>query len=322
MKTNWLIALTLVAGLGLTVERPAPVRAATTITLRRPAVAHCLQPPISVYAMPAANQLTAPAVTKLNRQYQAMAPEQLNSAVAKLKSVTTLPPSQTTFAAVSGHAYLVVAQAKPEPFATKAWLGPAVIKARAGLTVSPKGSRVTFRPYFFKVDETGAPLAGAAFALTRWMAGRRDYLTATGWRPTAKRALTWSSRRSGLVVYTGPKLSPGNYAFKEVRAPRGYRISPTARHVALHVPTKGALQVNQVSLAPLVNGHVLAAMNRASGLAVVNMRGHPRMPNTAGQPPHQLWLPHAGEAKAALVGLGICLITGALWLWRRSRSTS
>lgn len=193
-------------------------------------------------------------------------------------SVTVSGQSEVKFEGRTGRAYLLVQNTKLQPFVSQNWVQPLALKVTDRMeTLEAKGTTVNEQPYFYKYGtktngETYS-LAGAQFVLTQQVAGQLLYLTKSGsWSSISSESAIqrFTSDKEGLVRYDGPSLSPGDYEFREVEAPKGYEISQAAEHVSVHIPVSGKIQVQGTALESLVAGRVPKVVTTQRSLRVYN----------------------------------------------------
>lgn len=290
------------------------------------------QPNVTVYLLPdAVQKLDDQAWHALQHKLTAMSPDEISQYVLPLQQVST----GTSFDATIGQRYLIESSFRADPFATSWWIAPVAIQAPESDTkVELKSATTDNVPYFYKygVDQNGLtqPLANAIFTLTKTVDGLTQTLTSSGFEtnPTTT-PLTFKSDTSGLVMYDGPKLEPGDYAFKEIQAPAGYQVNSASQHVVMHVPKAGNITLSGVELAPVMAGQVLNVMIDQAKLWVVNYPGNGHLPGTDVSPPigrnippqqqprQNIWLPQTGEAKLSLIVIGGLLIMSAIMIWQQ-----
>ncbi len=185
--------------------------------------------------------------------------------------------AEVKFGGQSGRAYLLVQDTKLQPFVSQSWVQPLMLKVTDQMeTLDAKGLPLLSDPIFISMGPkpTGnASLDGAQFVLTQQVAGQLLYLTKNGGWSSIRSGSSiqrFTSDKEGLVRYDGPTLSPGDYEFREVDAPKGYEISQAAEHVNVHIPANGKIRVQGTVLEPLVAGHVPELVTTQRSLRIYN----------------------------------------------------
>lgn len=217
----------------------------------------------------------------LQQQVAEKPPMAINQYVRQnhLKALTAVSgQAEVKFGGRFGRAYLLVQDTKLQPFVSQSWVQPLMLKVTEQMeTLDAKGTSIAERPYFYKygtkTNGTTHPLAGAQFVLTQQVAGQLLYLAKNGgWSSIRSESSIqrFTSDKEGLVRYDGPALSPGDYEFREVDAPKGYEISQAAEHVNVHIPANGKIRVQGTALESLVAGRVPTIVTTQRSLRVYN----------------------------------------------------
>lgn len=272
----------LITGFGLTVGQPRTGFAAVSVRVQLPEDVRTTDQRVTLKVYQLGSQVRRTSDWHALQQELAGKPPMAMDRYVRqnhLKALTSVSgQAEVKFRGQAGQAYLLVQSTKLQPFVSQRWVQPLALKVTNQMEIlEAKGTTVTEKPYFYKygTKTNGAtpPLAGARFVLTQQVAGQSLYLTQHGGWSSVRNDQTiqqFTSDKEGLVRYDGSVLSPGDYEFREIVAPKGYEISQAAEHVTLHIPTSGRILVQGTVLEPLVAGHVPETVATQKSLRVYN----------------------------------------------------
>lgn len=217
----------------------------------------------------------------------------------------------------------------------------------------PKNVGYVRDPYFYKFGQNRSgenlgALAGATFVLYREESGKRLYLDMS---PTTDLKNKWVESEDPLndervnkfisdetgLVNTGERFLPsGTFYFEEVQAANGYEITAEARKVEVVIPAtwEEAVTINGQKMEELITGIVPEAAQQKQMPRVYNTQNEAvhsqqetsnrlRLPQTLGQlvatveATTRRMLPRTNEGKAAFSVIGVIILIGAIFLWRK-----